>query len=673
MSRILKQAVFGIVVLACRTAFSGWFIDDFNRGNTAPTTDGGVIWTNWNISGNEFSINQQRLRFEGATADNFIFNTDAVTTSGDFILKVDLIHNHAANSFNNNIGAVWQMGAHEGGVAVDDGFALRLGDDTYQLLRMKNGVLASLGTGSFSQIQQGVAYTLTVTATGNRAWDFSIDRASDGINFASFSGQDTSDSSGSGDWADADGYGGVWYNNNVSGSWADNFLVESPAATGGPFSAYGKWGIANGLSPGVNDDPADNPDASGGSRLDNLAEYALDGDPLDALSEGLEPVHSMVEEGGTNRMQYIYPKRSDPESGLAYYLELTEDLLVPDSWSNAGYSVVGEGPIDEDFNAVTNDIPAGLPARFVRLSVAALWTGTTYEDYVHLDSGSIGSVWSDFYYETNAPYGDEVVWGWDLISEPTVPISGPWGNKTGLFVPAPYGDYGLGRHAAQPTTYIQVYSNEVGICLDVQPGEVGSQTYNPNVKSFYFWDWGSYGKQGSAGWLYPFHSTYSNTNPRLLCTFDAAVVTSSGTGVRHANTSFQWVDEVSGEQLYVQHYVYDSRTSINAVSSGYDPKINKLWIAQKLGDPAVYCGTLEGSGVFTNAVWADYTFFGVDTSWGQFEDMVVFLNGQHGTSFGTDRDKWRLASASFNLEMQQGHEGSVGGKVKDMKVWTRDE
>lgn len=293
-------------------------------------------------------------------------------------------------------------------------------------------------------------------------------------------------------------------------------------------------------------------------------------------------------------------------------------------------------------------------------------------DDEHLISGNIGSVASDIYYETNAPYGDEMVFAWDLISEPTNAITGPWGNKTGLFVPSPYGDYGVGRSFSQPTTYIQIYNNEIGICLDVQLSEVTNQTYNPNAKFYYKWNKDYYtGHQGVKTWLYPYHTDYSNSNSRVQCAFEAAVKTSFGTGVRHANTSFQWLDYESGAIIYVQHYVYDSRASINAVSSGYDAKINQLWIAQQLGAAGTFCGTLTGSSVFTNTVWSDYTTFGVDQSWGHFSNMIAYLNNKHGISLGTDRDKWRLVSVSFNFEMQQGYDGSLAGKCKDFDVWTR--
>ncbi|QHI69185.1 hypothetical protein [Tichowtungia aerotolerans] len=284
----------------------------------------------------------------------------------------------------------------------------------------------------------------------------------------------------------------------------------------------------------------------------------------------------------------------------------------------------------------------------------------------------VGPVASNFVYEDNAPYSDAVVTAWDLISEPKDAITGPWGNKTGLFVPEPYGNYGLGRSPVQPTTYVQIAGREVGMCLDVQASEIPDQTYNPNMKFYYKWNMDFYlGDGGEKTWLYPYHSASAHPNPQFRCTFEAAVKTSQGSGVRHANTAFQWLEEISGTHIFVQHYVYDSRDEIQAVSSGYDPKIGKLWIAQKLGDPDAYCLTLPGSAVFTNGVWSDYRMFGLDQPWSRFETMIDFLNARYGISMSKDRDRWRLVAASFNLEMQQGYEGCIAGKCRDMTLWTR--
>ncbi|MBT8045842.1 MAG: hypothetical protein KJN67_01630, partial [Pontiella sp.] len=58
-----------------------------------------------------------------------------------------------------------------------------------------------------------------------------------------------------------------------------------------------------------------------------------------------------------------------PNSGLLYYLELS-DNLVSNVWTNAGYTVVGSGPFTNGFEAVTNRIDTDDEDRqFIRLKI----------------------------------------------------------------------------------------------------------------------------------------------------------------------------------------------------------------------------------------------------------------------------------------------------------------
>ena len=124
------------------------------------------------------------------------------------------------------------------------------------------------------------------------------------------------------------------------------------------------WAIGYGLS--GDDAKADaDPDNDG---LSNLYEYGLGGDPTNSANTGISPVYGMVADGGTNWFEYVYPRRSAPDSGLTYHLELTDDLVYTD-WANSGYTVVGTGTINDDFDAVTNRIPFVADERFVRLVI----------------------------------------------------------------------------------------------------------------------------------------------------------------------------------------------------------------------------------------------------------------------------------------------------------------
>jgi len=65
----------------------------------------------------------------------------------------------------------------------------------------------------------------------------------------------------------------------------------------------------------------------------------------------------------------VHPQRSDPQSGLLYFLELATNLISP-VWTNAGYTVVGSGPLTTGILSVTNRIETNLKVQqFIRLVV----------------------------------------------------------------------------------------------------------------------------------------------------------------------------------------------------------------------------------------------------------------------------------------------------------------
>ena len=130
-------------------------------------------------------------------------------------------------------------------------------------------------------------------------------------------------------------------------------------------TAFEQWAGDYGLT---GDDAAttNDYDADG---LNNLYEYALGGDPTNAADQGISPVHGLVADVAGDWMRYVYPKLSDPNSGVTYHIEVNDDLLYG-NWTNANYTVTGTGTIDAEFDSVTNKIPTtGKPAQFIRLIV----------------------------------------------------------------------------------------------------------------------------------------------------------------------------------------------------------------------------------------------------------------------------------------------------------------
>ena len=129
---------------------------------------------------------------------------------------------------------------------------------------------------------------------------------------------------------------------------------------------YAQWAEANSLT-GTNALKAADVEPDG---MDNLLEYALGGDPnVDDASEKL-PVSGMVEDSGTNWLEYVYNRRLDAaERNLDYGIILNTDL-VSGTWSNIGTSAeTGSAAVDADFETVTNQISTVESEKFINLEV----------------------------------------------------------------------------------------------------------------------------------------------------------------------------------------------------------------------------------------------------------------------------------------------------------------
>ncbi len=100
-----------------------------------------------------------------------------------------------------------------------------------------------------------------------------------------------------------------------------------------------------------------------GDGEDNLAEYALGGDPTDGLDPGAVPIFTRSADGFT----YTHMSRND-DSGLLYTIESTTNL-VSGVWTNAGYAVDGIHENAGTFDAITNSIPVSDDNTFIRLRI----------------------------------------------------------------------------------------------------------------------------------------------------------------------------------------------------------------------------------------------------------------------------------------------------------------
>jgi len=127
-------------------------------------------------------------------------------------------------------------------------------------------------------------------------------------------------------------------------------------------SAYAVWANQYQLVQG----PSGNDD---GDRLSNLYEFGLGGNPTNSSDLGYPITYGLKFASGTNWFEYVYPKRSDPNSGLVYYLQLATNLATP-VWTNSGYTVTGSGPLTNGFLSVTNRIETNVKAQqFIRLMI----------------------------------------------------------------------------------------------------------------------------------------------------------------------------------------------------------------------------------------------------------------------------------------------------------------
>lgn len=148
----------------------------------------------------------------------------------------------------------------------------------------------------------------------------------------------------------------------------DNFVLaktfDAAAAIPSEPSPYESWASGYGLS---DTSGSADPDGDG---LDNLAEYALGGDPSDAADTGYGSAPVLMAADGTNWLEYVHFERTDKESlGLTYTPQQIA-ALSQTNWTSSGFVAVGSGVYDDEFNVVTNRIETDTQdSCFVRLYI----------------------------------------------------------------------------------------------------------------------------------------------------------------------------------------------------------------------------------------------------------------------------------------------------------------
>ncbi|RKX42491.1 MAG: hypothetical protein DRP64_09750, partial [Verrucomicrobia bacterium] len=128
----------------------------------------------------------------------------------------------------------------------------------------------------------------------------------------------------------------------------------------GAYPGYAEWVADFGLSGSDTNRTADLEYGGMGDGMDNLLEYALGGNPTNDDAAAIMPTTpGVVESGGTNYLVYIYRRRADATlRELGYGISYKFNLVSDPSWTAVGTLFeVGYGPIDSQFDSVTNNLP----------------------------------------------------------------------------------------------------------------------------------------------------------------------------------------------------------------------------------------------------------------------------------------------------------------------------
>ncbi len=146
-----------------------------------------------------------------------------------------------------------------------------------------------------------------------------------------------------------------------TGGGFDNIAILGEAYAG---TGYDAWAVEHSLTGGALDD-------DDGDGIDNLTEYAQNGDPTSPSDAGTLPsMGAALHADGTNWIEYVYLKRVSADNGLTYSLVQNQDL-TGGSWTNQGDIVeAGESAAVGDFKTVTNRVPTdGKTQEFIRLKI----------------------------------------------------------------------------------------------------------------------------------------------------------------------------------------------------------------------------------------------------------------------------------------------------------------
>jgi len=249
----------------------------------------------------------------------------------------------------------------------DNFYALRIktGTTQAQVVKVVSGSISSVEAGNSSMVSNTVAgqiYTFTISCDQAGTFEYMITEkgSSTVLNQITFSSSTV---------VFDGGYGGLylWHGeaagNSPEAVFDDFRLQVLPAMDTQSYSAWIDSYPTLGSSTSYSDDPdSDN--------MDNLLEYALGGNPVESDASSILPVGSLVDDGGTNWLEYVYLRRLDAaERGLTYQVQKNGDLLEDGFW-NTNDIAETSAAMNAEFESVTNRISTDVAdVQFMKLKV----------------------------------------------------------------------------------------------------------------------------------------------------------------------------------------------------------------------------------------------------------------------------------------------------------------
>ena len=324
--------------------------DDFNRPDGGMNSTGATVGPDWHSSRTtgQWGIVDQRVVANMVEANSVLYNSVLETISGNgtnFTASLD----------------VKAFGAYWAGLAFNYQnptnfyyFRYKGAASDYQMYRMEDGASVKLFGVTISGVfATNTDYTLTVASSN--AYEFAYEiKETGGAVLASGT---TTDSAS----LFTGGYAGILQ----TSTGADRNSFDNFSVTVGPeiIPGYAGWAAGWGVDIGVE---TNDYDLDG---LLNVYEYGLGGDPTNSSDQGTSPEFAIVDGGGSNVFNYVYPQRSDPDSGLSYSLALRVDLMLGDWATNTGYVVTGTNVTGGTLDFVTNVTDTVDGQKFIRLII----------------------------------------------------------------------------------------------------------------------------------------------------------------------------------------------------------------------------------------------------------------------------------------------------------------